>query len=295
MFHQYDPVFARFEADDFILVLPSEKAQLSYLLSDKMISTAYYERRLAAKGIRSSYHLAIRRIARSTDERTLIAAILPIVGTDDTASLIVVDGTLPQECALLANMNSLVFDYACSHKIGGTDIRKHNFEQLPILGPSLYTEADLAFVVSRVLELSYFSPSLVQFAQDLGCDQPPFGWDEVRRDVLRSELDVWYFRAYGFNRDELRYILDPADVMGPDYPSETFRVLQKNEIRRYGEFRTRRLVLEAWDRMERGELPAPEPYDQRRSVPTSSASQLTPAVPAASGQGLLQFTPERPR
>uniref|UniRef100_UPI0035B1ADF2 hypothetical protein n=1 Tax=Devosia sp. TaxID=1871048 RepID=UPI0035B1ADF2 len=57
-------------------------------------------------------------------------------------------------------------------------------------------------------------------------------------------------RAYGLTRDELRYILDPADVKGPDYPSETFRVLKEKEIRRYGECRTRSLVLAAWDRME---------------------------------------------
>lgn len=31
-------------------------------------------------------------------------------------------------------------------------------------------------------------------------------------------------------------------------PSETFRVLRDNEKKRYGEYRTRRLVLEAWDR-----------------------------------------------
>jgi hypothetical protein len=37
-------------------------------------------------------------------------------------------------------------------------------------------------------------------------------------------------------------------VLGPDYPSETFRVLKENEIKAYGEYRTRRLVLEAWDR-----------------------------------------------
>jgi len=43
-------------------------------------------------------------------------------------------------------------------------------------------------------------------------------------------------------------------VKGPDYPSETFRVLKQNEIRRFGEYRTARLVLAAWDAMERGEL-----------------------------------------
>ena len=37
-------------------------------------------------------------------------------------------------------------------------------------------------------------------------------------------------------------------MYGPDFPGETFRVLKENEIRKYGEYRTRRLVLEAWDR-----------------------------------------------
>jgi hypothetical protein len=50
--------------------------------------------------------------------------------------------------------------------------------------------------------------------------------------------------------DELRYILDPADVYGPEFPGETFRVLKEKEIKKFGEYRTRRLVLEAWERME---------------------------------------------
>jgi len=32
-------------------------------------------------------------------------------------------------------------------------------------------------------------------------------------------------------------------VKGADYPSETFRVLKKNEIARFGEYRTARLVV----------------------------------------------------
>ncbi len=88
--------------------------------------------------------------------------------------------------------------------------------------------------------------------RDLGYDGPPFVWDEARRAHLRADLDAFYARAYGLTRDELRYILDPADVKGPDYPSETFRVLKEKEIRLHGEYRTRRLVLEAWDRMEAG-------------------------------------------
>jgi len=62
-------------------------------------------------------------------------------------------------------------------------------------------------------------------------------------------------------RDEQRYVLDPKDVMGEDYPSETFRVLQKNEIARHGEYRTRRLVLAAYDElMAQGLRPRGEGY-----------------------------------
>jgi hypothetical protein len=127
-------------------------------------------------------------------------------------------------------------------------------EQFPVLHPSAYTDSDIEFIVSRVLELTYTSRSMGPFAHDLGYEGRPFGWDEDRRAQLRAELDVWYARAYGLTRDELRYVLDPSDVKGADYPSETFRVLKTNEIRRYGEYRTRRLVLEAWDRLQLGEL-----------------------------------------
>jgi hypothetical protein len=36
--------------------------------------------------------------------------------------------------------------------------------------------------------------------------------------------------------------------MGEDHLSETLRVLKEGEMRAYGEYRTRRLVLDAWDR-----------------------------------------------
>ena len=68
---------------------------------------------------------------------------------------------------------------------------------------------------------------------------------------IRVELDVYYARLYGLTRDELRYILDPKEVHGEDFPGETFRVLKEKEMRLYGEFRTRRLVLAMWDRLTR--------------------------------------------
>jgi hypothetical protein len=152
--------------------------------------------------------------------------------------------------ALVANFDSLTLDFVARLKLGGTHLTYGNLKQLPVLPPSAYTATDLAFIAPRVLELTYASHSMAPFARDLGHDGAPFAWNEDRRAWLRAELDAWYARAYGLTRDELRYVLDPADVKGPDYPSETFRVLKKNEIARWGEYRTARLVLAAWDAQE---------------------------------------------
>ena len=37
---------------------------------------------------------------------------------------------------------------------------------------------------------------------------------------------------------------------GEDFPGETFRVLKEKDVRLYGEYRTSRLVLEAWDKLQ---------------------------------------------
>jgi len=120
-------------------------------------------------------------------------------------------------------------------------------------------------------------PEWAEIAED-GIPLPPFKWAEDRRAVLRGELDAYYAKLYGLTRKQLRYILDPADltekeledildpweevkdpldtegyvrrVQASTFPGETFRVLKEKEIKQYGEYRTRRLVLEAWDRLE---------------------------------------------
>ena len=89
--------------------------------------------------------------------------------------------------------------------------------------------------------------AVVAATADDAAPPPPFIWNDDRRARIRAELDARIARLYGVSRDDLRYILDPHDVEGPDFPGETFRVLKEKELRQYGEYRTRRLVLEAWD------------------------------------------------
>ncbi|WP_170861323.1 N-6 DNA methylase [Geitlerinema sp. PCC 9228] len=192
--------------------------------------------------------LGWRDICRSSDERTVISSLIPIAGCGDTVLLMLPQvQSLKSISCLLANLNSIVLDFVARQKVGGTHLKFFTMRQLPILPPEAYSQEDIEFISSRVLELVYTAWDMQPFAKDMGYDGEPFIWDEQRRAKLRAELDAKYAKLYGLTRDELRYILDPKDVHGEDFPSETFRVLKDNEIKRYGEYRTRRLVLAAWD------------------------------------------------
>lgn len=71
----------------------------------------------------------------------------------------------------------------------------------------------------------------------MGDDGPPFRWDPDRRSLLRADLDAAMLHVYGLTRVEAEHVLD------------SFPVVRKYEERDHGEYRTRRLVLEAYDRM----------------------------------------------
>ncbi|EIP84421.1 putative type II DNA modification enzyme [Burkholderia humptydooensis MSMB43] len=178
-----------------------------------------------------------RDICRATDERTVIASVIPRAGVGHTMPLWLSPESPKKQAALLGCLNSLVLDYVARQKVGGTHLTYGYTKQLPVLPPDSYTEADLAFIVPRVLELTYTAHDLADWAADLGYTGSPFPWRPERRAHLRAELDAYYARLYGLTGEELRYILDPADVAGEDYPSETFRVLRNNELRDLGEYR----------------------------------------------------------
>ena len=211
-----------------------------------------------------------RDICRAADERTVIASVMPPVGVGHTLPLFFLDKSwgAPLAAAMLANFDAMCLDYVARQKVGGTHLTYGFLKQFPVLPPTGYSNVDLAFVVPRVLELTYTAHDLAGWAQDLTTAFPaadtrppcqpgqtptaehhgqPFIFNEQRHAMLRAELDAWYARLYGLNREELRYILDPESVKGEGYPSETFRVLKQNELKEYNEYRTQRLVLAAWD------------------------------------------------
>lgn len=190
-----------------------------------------------------------RKPCRATDERTAIFSIVPKVALSDKCPIVFINKYINLTTCFLANANSLVFDFITRQKIGGADLSFFTLKQLPVIPPEAYAPEDIEFISTRVLELVYTAWDMQPFVQDMGYDSEPFIWNSERRALLRAELDAYYAKLYGLTRDELRYILDPADVCGSDFSSETFRVLKNNEIKQFGEYRTQRLVLEARDRM----------------------------------------------
>ena len=197
------------------------------------------------------WFVGFRDVTSSVVLRTAIFSIIPFTGVGGKLPIIIFSGLKNNKEILcfLANVNSLVFDFIVRQKVGGVSLSLFIVKQLPILTPNDYSQTNVDYIASRVLELVYTSMDLKSFANDMGYDGIPFQWNEERRAMLRAELDAYYAKLYGLSRDELCYILDPHDVYGPNFPGETFRVLKEKEIKQYGEYRTRRLIIEAWDRL----------------------------------------------
>ncbi len=202
-----------------------------------------------------SWLYIFKDVTSVTNERTVISSVIPLAGVGHTAPIVFPKKNEPKLIAcLVANLNSLILDFIARQKVGGLHLTYGYVKQFPIIPAEKYSEQDVEFISSRVLQLTYTSNSLEGFANDLEFYGVPFRYSPELRLQLRCELDAYFARLYEVSKEELEYILDPKEVLGSDYPSETFRGLRSNEEKEFGEYRTQRLVLEAWDKMEAGML-----------------------------------------
>lgn len=196
------------------------------------------------------WFLGWRDVARSSDARTMVPAVAPRAAIAGGFPLWFLEE--PGEGAgLQCVMSSFVFDYVTRQKNSGTHLNLSVSKQLaapapasfdmPLLGVSGVGLGD--WVRPRVLELTYTSHRIAPYAVDVlglppGTDPgPPFRWLPERREHLRVELDAAMFHLYGLARDEVEHVMD------------SFFVVRKYEERDHGEFRTKRLILAAYDAM----------------------------------------------
>lgn len=201
------------------------------------------------------WFLAWRNVTDSrASARTLVTSVIPFSGVGNSLPIYLPTGHQAKDAALLlANMSSLVLDYSARMKVGGLNFNFFIFKQLPIIKPSDYSQSDKSFILSRLVSLTCNADDMRPFLEEIDPDGDIVVFNESERARAQAELDAYYAKLYGINRQELQFILEPESVK-PGYPSETFAVLKRNEEREFGEYRTQRLVLEAWDKLERGEL-----------------------------------------
>jgi hypothetical protein len=180
--------------------------------------------------------LGFKEITAPTNARTFIAALFPTVGFGNKVPIFKPQQANRNEWLLAANLNAMVFDFATRQKVQGQTLNLFIIEQLPVIAPDDYgqqfgttTARDL--VRDHVLRLTYTADDMGPFARDLGCDGPPFIWDEEERRHLRARLDALYFHLYGLSRDDADYILS------------TFPIVQKEDEAEFGTYRTRSLIL----------------------------------------------------
>jgi hypothetical protein len=214
---------------------------------------------------RRSWALGFRDIARATDSRTMIVALIPGTAAGNKLPMLLPAPGAESEYSrvaplLLANLGSFAFDFVARQKVQSTSMNWYILEQLPVIAPTRFNEplpatfaqamraANLMnghhphptvadFVIPQVLALSYTAHDMAPFARDLGYVDaagqvlPPFVWNDEERRARLAALDALFFYLYGLNADDAAYILD------------TFPIVREQDIKAFGRYRTKEDIL----------------------------------------------------
>ena len=161
--------------------------------------------------------IAFKDVTSATNQRTMIAALIPDAGLLNSAPLLLLNKGIGirTRCAFLSNLNSFVLDYVARQKVGGLHLNFFIVEQLPILAPDSYQEKCPwdkrttleEWVSDRVLKLTCTANDMIPLAEAAGFDPPVHQWKPAERADLMAQLDAAYFLLYGIERDDVEYIL----------------------------------------------------------------------------------------
>jgi len=224
--------------------------------------------------------------------------VIPRVGIGHKLPLML-PGTEPAlVAALYANLSTFALDYAARQKVGGTSLTYFILKQLPVLSPETYAEPTpwepasslLDWVRPRVFELTYTAWDLEPFARDCGRYGQPYRWNEHRRFLLRCELDAAFFHLYlGGGSDwgsAESPLLDafpaPADAVA--HIMESFPIVKSRDMQKHGDYRTKRVILDIYDRMQTA-IATSEPYQTLLDPPPGDTRCCHPPVRAADALG----------
>lgn len=237
LFSTFDYKFATYRMDGTVMAVPDSQHVAQPLTFGSFIKNEIACRRNPGLSEATAL-LAVRDLTNKTNERGIISAIIPPAATDYTVRIVSFENFYSPNVLLYlcAAFNSLAFDFFARMRIGGTHVTNQVILQSPF--PSYWTikEETRRKIEINSLRLSYIGAELELFAQSTGYETSP-SWENAERTLLRAELDALFFHLYKINFEDVNYIL------------EQFPVLKSKEEREFGEYRTKRLVLEEYDRL----------------------------------------------
>jgi hypothetical protein len=246
--HQFDHRFATYRSGEVVETSEAEKSTgTAKYVPRSWVERTFFEQ-LMEKYSDQPWFIGYRDIARATDVRMVIASALP--RGPSTRELPILGCDHPMKAVLLANLNAFAFDYVARQKNAGTHVAFFLMKQFPVLHPDVYeqlapwspTETIGAWVLQRVCDLVVTDPDLSVIGTLLDGSAQVRTWDTETRARIRAELDAAYFHLYGVDRDDVDFIL------------ETFPIVKRKDISTYGEYYTKRLILDAYDKMQEGSL-----------------------------------------
>jgi hypothetical protein len=169
------------------------------------------------------YRLAYRSVAASTNERTLIASVLPpnvFFGHSMNASIVCEKGIDKSTLLIKASeilfvtacLNSYVFDFGIRQRVS-QNLTMFYIYQMSV--PRL-TQSDRYFkeIVERAAKLICTTPEFDELASYVGLGSHQQGvTNESDRAKLRAELDGMIAHLYGLTEEEFAYILSTFPIV----------------------------------------------------------------------------------
>lgn len=233
MFHQFDHRWATYEGTEVRDTTLAEKRDAKFkVLPRYWVAEEFVDEKLKDDWD-NPWLLAFRDIARSTDERTMIASVLPRTAVGNKAPVVRSAGTL----VLQALWSSFAFDYVARQKQASTSMNFFIVKQLPVLKyellgkPASWDDSQTLreWIESRVKKLA---ANAEDASAAPGATTVP--WDEHERTVIRAELDAAFLILFGANPAEAEHILD------------SFPIVRRKEWIEHGRFVTKERVLAAY-------------------------------------------------
>jgi hypothetical protein len=181
------------------------------------------------------WHFVLRMVTNATNERTVIASIIPGYPTVNSLNH-VIGCSARDSLLLLASLNSFALDYAARQKLGGENLNQYIIKQLPIPSPERFeniyfgNESATKLVRDHAIKLVYSGVELREFAEQAGYDCDPFDFMEpgdTERQELRYKLEALMWRVYGLEEADFESVFD------------SFEQIKSKDIKNYGYYRTR--------------------------------------------------------